>query len=111
MARFKISALFFVFFALLAANTYVRFDIPSRPLHVLQGMVDTVITAWLGNTFAALILVAFAVGVPLLTMRKSYEGQADLVLKSTGSALKGEIYKPTQAEKTAANKPMFGNRN
>lgn len=111
MARFKISALFFMFFALLAANTYVRFDIPSRPLHVLQEIVDTALASWLGNTFAALILMALAVGVPLLTMRKGYEGQADLVLKSTGSALKGEIYKPTKAEKAAANKPIFGRRN
>ena len=100
----------FVFFALLAANTLFRFDVRSRPLYVLQDLIDTIMTSWLGDNITAMVLMILAVGVPLLTMRKSYEPSAQLTLNSTKSALKGKVYKPTQSELLAAGKPMFGKR-
>jgi hypothetical protein len=111
MARFKFSGLMFVFFALLSASTYFRFETYSRPHHVLQDMIDAALTSWLGDGLTALLLIALAILIPVFTVQKSYEARADLALKSTASALKGQVYKPTASEAAAAQKPMFGKRN
>lgn len=110
MARFKFSALMFAFFGFLAASTFLRFETYSRPHHLIQDVIDTMITSWLGDGVTAAILLALAILVPIVSMQRSYEPRADLALKSTASALKGQIYKPTAAELNAANKPMFGKR-
>jgi hypothetical protein len=112
MARFKFSALMFAFFGLLSLSTYFRFDSYSRPLHVLQNMIDTVLTAWLGDGLTALLLMLLGIIIPVFTLQKSYEARADMAFKSTASALRGQVYKPSDAQAAAAPKqPMFGKRN
>ncbi|MEM6413585.1 MAG: hypothetical protein AAF720_02900 [Pseudomonadota bacterium] len=108
MARLKVSLIIFFFFLFLSLNTYFRTDIHSKPLHVLQGMVDATLTSWLGNTPTAVLLFVLAVGIPLYTMQKGYEARAQLTLNSTKSALKGRVYQPTATELEAAKKPVFG---
>jgi hypothetical protein len=110
MARFKFSAMMFVFFAMLASHTFFRFDIRSRPLHVLQGIIDTTMTSWLGDSMTALVLAILAFGIPVFTMRKSYEVRAQFSLNSTKSALKGKIYKPSRSELAAVNNDPFAKR-
>jgi hypothetical protein len=110
MARLKVSLLMFAFFGFLAANTFFRFDIKSKPMHLLQGMIDISMTSWLGNTMAGTVLAMLAVGIPMLTMRKSYEPKAQLTINSTNTALRGKVYRPSEAELKAAGKPMFGKR-
>ena len=88
----------FVFFAILAVNTYTPIGIASKPLHIIQGLVDTILTSWLGNNATAMVLATLAVGIPILTYAQKYEPKAELYLNSTKAALKGGIYKPSQAE-------------
>ncbi|MEM8540289.1 MAG: hypothetical protein AAGF25_04970 [Pseudomonadota bacterium] len=110
MARFKLSALMFAFFALLAANTFFRFDIRSRPLHVLQSLIDTTMVSWLGNGLAASILVILAIGVPALTMRKKHEPKAAQTLDITKSTMKGQVYRPSRSASEPTSQPIFGKR-
>ena len=110
MARLKTSLLMFIFFATLAANTVFRFDIKSKPLHLLQGIIDTTMTSWLGDTITGTVLALLAVGVPMLMMRKSYEAKAQFALNCTSASLQGKVYKPSEAELKAVRKPTFGRR-
>ena len=108
MARYKVAAIFLAFFGLLSANTFYRFDVPSRPLHVLQNIVDLLLTSWMGNSIAAAALAMIGVLATALVLGRSYESNAELVLDSTKAALRGKVHRPTV--RADAGRTHFGKR-
>lgn len=114
MARFKMALLLFAFFGILSTNTYYRWvdaaGINSRASNLLQGIVDTTMTSWMGDTVTAIILALFAIIIPLNLMNPKHEAQSQINLNSTSSALKGKVYKPTETELRAVKQATFGKR-
>jgi hypothetical protein len=88
MARFAFSALMVIFFGVLAANTFFRFNeaLHNGPLNILQGIVDVVLTSWMGSSLSALALLTLALVIPLFAARRSFEPRAEIAMKGAPAA-------------------------